>query len=1430
MKIHRILRSIQAAAAAAALLSLTVLGASAFPFDRYSYGKDNLYTSITESRSVFNNRDGTEGKLALVKSGIISETSVTCTGTSGNGKRGKKLYEQRADIRISFPQGYFDLLKESYRTDDKKILECSEKDDFFEAYDKDVASKSGYEIRHSLPTYDFVMIYGDSPVQDAMDGLAEKYRNKGENWSGIYGELMDHSTTIDRCADGYRIVHTEKFGKSEGLHSEDWVDERDFADTDLECRYYVRIMTLPEIPNVYILLAYEQFTYVYASVDDASHTEYLSLYNKGKSRVSEIRNSDMGQRILDLPSLVTVRWDEPTVNVGDTDENVNVVVTEKAEDTPGEASGTVIPAVIVIGAAAAAAALGAAAAVSGADRKDRAGSSYAMRIYKEFGDTLFAGERVPVYARIVEISKGRELDRPDLTRKILIETRDAALSVTMNGALSGKYCSAWVEVRQGTDAETGNVDFVFTGEGGTFTDVVTFKIEAPKIHFYQPNIALEAKDENGAEVCFTVDGLDPENTKVDLEIAGGSSYAAACVQAVAGETGEKIPGTYFAVLGDINEEEGDPGTYSVHTLRVRATDGKTEASGSIDIYRVSVGLNVGAAALNCYRTLKKTAAGKNYDDLTAADFDISYTRVPVMILKVDEEKHQMYYSPAIPEITVTCADKGDSLMQERLDGIGIESVLTEIKEGVSYYTFYCRKGWLEPPVRVTAHLHARAVEEEDGVEVEYLFDRDITLLSQRVREKVTDADRENDRKITEWLTNTMCMITDYGLCDMLPSEYMLIQTMWEGYDEQFGYDPILISGLQNNISLCLHRLKRQALKDRQDILVKQQESANYDNNYLTILSKSFAMVSDRYVDTWGGLAARIGLGICTGGLSEVPFLAMDVNKAVSEYNERTVLCDRTAEGVLFAGAKPLIISALIGGTIKGVFKGVALTYRVTVPKAAQAGLKRYAMNAARAAMKKIPEKWVYASKNLAEKFRAFADKVNSYDPRRRMFNIRKAAAEADAMNLKARGIAQQSVLDVRKGGLSAKGELLDKVQRVGELKAAAKIERFKKAWNRMATDSGPDAVKELKAAFMAVEKDTLAINMLNAEGKTGAQIAGKMKIPNKYRAGFNECKATFMDDPAEILMKRKTAAKYNIPEEDVVIMRATGKSAKDLKQGISSAYDSDNSILIVDKRTGKTVYISQADTNEIVATSYCEAVGVSYSSIDDAITKCTDMKVVGVTPAHAEFYREFERLKTLQAFSDDAIAHNMKTGEYKMAFEFKAADSKWDEFMKDPLRAKRISEECDRFLKREIADVSDDTLKAVGYTEKMNECMHQVPKTHDLYVAKDINGQAMGTPSGFRESSSIFTETCRYAENQGTYNITVGEMNEILARRGTSYAQSCSDMVLDFKVINTNCRAANEKAASALWNTSPGSGTAGAAAGTAGAAGAAAGSDSRTAF
>ena len=383
-------------------------------------------------------------------------------------------------------------------------------------------------------------------------------------------------------------------------------------------------------------------------------------------------------------------------------------------------------------------------------------------------------------------------------------------------------------------------------------------------------------------------------------------------------------------------------------------------------------------------------------------------------------------------------------MRERLDGLGLKAELTGINESMSEITIFCTKGWLEAPMRVAVKLIAIAAETIGGNEQTYYFEKEIMLLSQKKRKlPLSSAQMDNDNQQYEWVINAMHFITDNGLINDLGKEYITLGNMWDSFDENFGFDQLLVAQIQSRINDCIFRKKREALQKRQEYYEKLQETAHADNNFWTITSKSFAMASEKYVDTWGGIATRILLGVCTGGLSEVPFTAMDINKAVSDYNERTLLCDRTTGGKIFYGSVPVIMSAVSAG----VMKGVGWSLKAMTPAPIRAGLKKWAMTQSQAVMKKIPEKWVYASKNIYNKFNGYAQKINSFDPRKKMLNIRTAAAKTDSLNLSAKARAQKDILNVRKGPLSAKGQFKSTLQRAGELKAAGKVDRYKKvAW------------------------------------------------------------------------------------------------------------------------------------------------------------------------------------------------------------------------------------------------------------------------------------------------------------------------------------------------------------------------------------------------
>ena len=136
---------------------------------------------------------------------------------------------------------------------------------------------------------------------------------------------------------------------------------------------------------------------------------------------------------------------------------------------------------------------------------------YEMRLHKDFGDTILVGERVAVYARIVEITpEGAETLRSDLTAQISISSPHY-LIVSGEG-MSGEYKAAYVEAPEtAADIPTEAVVSVkFAGGDGSFTNNVTFQIGEQKIVFGQENLTLPAGYDKTERLPFAIFGMDKD--------------------------------------------------------------------------------------------------------------------------------------------------------------------------------------------------------------------------------------------------------------------------------------------------------------------------------------------------------------------------------------------------------------------------------------------------------------------------------------------------------------------------------------------------------------------------------------------------------------------------------------------------------------------------------------------------------------------------------------------------------------------------------------------------------------------------------------------------------------------------------------------------------------------------------------------------------
>ena len=177
---------------------------------------------------------------------------------------------------------------------------------------------------------------------------------------------------------------------------------------------------------------------------------------------------------------------------------------------------SVVPVILIIGAAAAGAAVylkkrrnnnsgvkkdtGKSSGIEAKREEVKKPSVFRLYFYKDFGNFIKRGEAPKyVYARLEEATgDGRKIDRPDLSARISITSGTGGLNVDEYG-MSGNWKSAFVSASESLSEEYASVAFRFTGEGGTYTNNVWFRIAS--------NPCIEFPDKDRHAIVHVVNGL-----------------------------------------------------------------------------------------------------------------------------------------------------------------------------------------------------------------------------------------------------------------------------------------------------------------------------------------------------------------------------------------------------------------------------------------------------------------------------------------------------------------------------------------------------------------------------------------------------------------------------------------------------------------------------------------------------------------------------------------------------------------------------------------------------------------------------------------------------------------------------------------------------------------------------------------------------------
>ena len=338
---------------------------------------------------------------------------------------------------------------------------------YYEMYD----SNSGETVNGVVPasiTMDGVSVQSNSIVKDAQYPYTTEYR------------LIEGKT----ASDGVIKLHVT-------ITDPAWEYSRDYVPVYMLVRYY-------EGENV------KQATYFYSETLHRSDNSQIikddiksyqpengqNLAWFGASTVSI--NEDKAEYI------ITIDLNGPVQSQNSQSE------THTAETIPGENSGTDIRPEIVEsspvvkkalvsigGALLTAGAISASSDKSTDSEEEKKKKTYRMKVYKNFGDGIRRGaDPERVFARIVEIKDGQEINRPDLSEKITAS--GFGMNVQSVGIIN-TYMAADVSVPADSSVEKATLTFTFTGEGGAFRNNIVFRVVGePEIIF--PGLSADGKE------------------------------------------------------------------------------------------------------------------------------------------------------------------------------------------------------------------------------------------------------------------------------------------------------------------------------------------------------------------------------------------------------------------------------------------------------------------------------------------------------------------------------------------------------------------------------------------------------------------------------------------------------------------------------------------------------------------------------------------------------------------------------------------------------------------------------------------------------------------------------------------------------------------------------------------------------------------------
>ena len=575
------------------------------------------------------------------------------------------------------------------------------------------------------------------------------------------------------------------------------------------------------------------------------------------------------------------------------DEEKHVVIDDTASGTSGE-WGWAIPLAVVVG-------LLTYLGVKKGKGKGKDGGQQdrcELRIYKQFGDTLLAGEAPrQVFARVVRIPSGGGSEYTDmmLTQMILITPGDNYMQVKPAG-MHGEWQSAWIsapEMPEGQPVpEEGIVRFYVGNAGGSFTNNLHFKIEAGRFLYYQDNLAIPAHYDKTVKLPFVVIGI-PDGAPVEAQILDSAGKPTDFYNVAVKWNPEKE--VHEAVISDRKLDEktdnGTPGDFIGFDLEMKAkTSGGQVIESRFPVVRYYMGLvfkvgdegvNVSPESVQHVKCYTEEYSPEKHLKCLVGNRKNGKTFVPaetigqLLLYDYDETEHKIQVFSVVPNnYSIKAIDEKED---RQVQGIRLFPDFKDDKGNfTSYCVLRCMEGVLDPPSRIDALITFEATVEQK----KYKCEKHVLLISQPWRTFQTDAlwkaaikaDEETMRRLNAILEK----IERDGQTDRLLPVVKYINNLIDGYKLNYGFD-----------KASLHfagAVYNHMLTERAEYTFNETVPLSLGDDLLECVRLTYEQYGRPIVDATNKfnqkygtivLVGRIAIGFWTYGQSEAFFRAYD---------------------------------------------------------------------------------------------------------------------------------------------------------------------------------------------------------------------------------------------------------------------------------------------------------------------------------------------------------------------------------------------------------------------------------------------------------------------------------------------------------------------------------------------------------------------------